>query len=594
MMTTSTPNGTASMNGSYVYVMQLEELRERGMDAVTVGSHTVALVLNEEKVYAVDNRCPHMGFPLDRGSVRNGILTCHWHHARFDLKTGGAFDLWADDTPTFPAEVRDGEIWVDVATHTERVAHARTRLEVGLERGLSLVIGKSAILMEERHLTRELIQTGVAFGCQYRQAGWGQGLTILGCMANLLPNLEAGDRSRALFHGLSAVAADTGGAPYRYRVHPLPDQVDDLDLLMAWFREFIEVRDFEGAERCLTSAIRGGADHVFLMDMMAAAALDHRYIDTGHPMDFTNKAFEVLDQIGWDNAELVLSSLVRNYAMAQRMEERHAWRHPIDLIELLQATFLELEDALAEGEEHRSSWQGDPELVPTILTADPAPMLAYLLEALRQGLPPEELAVHVCFAAAMRIAQFHTSNEIADWDTALHTFTFSNAVLQAYKRAPTVNILRGVFDSAMSIYLDRFLNIPAARIPTSQTTSVDTEESLQELGALLDHQYQVQQAGTLVAQYTGQDSDIRALRAHLGHYLLREDRDFHTIQCVEASFALHDELRTGYQAQDWLNPDITLIAATRYLAAHAPTMRSQGQTYSIALRLHRGERIFEG
>jgi hypothetical protein len=37
-----------------------------------------------------------------------------------------------------------------------------------------------------------------------------------------------------------------------------------------------------------------------------------------------------------------------------------------------------------------------------------------------------------------------------------------------------------------------------------------------------------------------------------------------------------------------------LIAAARYLAAHAPTARAQGQTYSIALRLHRGERIYEG
>ena len=37
------------------------------------------------RVFAVDNRCPHMGFPLDRGTVKDCILTCHWHHARFDL-----------------------------------------------------------------------------------------------------------------------------------------------------------------------------------------------------------------------------------------------------------------------------------------------------------------------------------------------------------------------------------------------------------------------------------------------------------------------------------------------------------------------------
>ena len=36
-----------------------------------------------------------------------------------------------------------------------------------------------------------------------------------------------------------------------------------------------------------------------------------------------------------------------------------------------------------------------------------------------------------------------------------------------------------------------------------------------------------------------------------------------------------------------------LIAAARYLAAHAPTVRAQGQTYQIAQRLHRGEQLYE-
>ena len=35
------------------------------------------------------------------------------------------------------------------------------------------------------------------------------------------------------------------------------------------------------------------------------------------------------------------------------------------------------------------------------------------------------------------------------------------------------------------------------------------------------------------------------------------------------------------------------IAAARYLAAHAPTARSQRQTYEIARRLHRGEKLYE-
>ncbi len=37
----------------------------------------------------------------------------------------------------------------------------------------------------------------------------------------------------------------------------------------------------------------------------------------------------------------------------------------------------------------------------------------------------------------------------------------------------------------------------------------------------------------------------------------------------------------------------TFVRAAQYLAAHSPTVPAQGQTYRIARRLHRGERLFE-
>ena len=77
---------------TFVRAATLAEVREAGWHVARVGGHTVALFAEGERVYAVDNRCPHMGFPLHRGSCSDGILTCHWHHARFDLASGGTFD----------------------------------------------------------------------------------------------------------------------------------------------------------------------------------------------------------------------------------------------------------------------------------------------------------------------------------------------------------------------------------------------------------------------------------------------------------------------------------------------------------------------
>lgn len=575
----------------FVQAASLGALRKSGYLTVQVEGHTVALFEHQGQVYGVDNRCPHMGFPLDKGSVNDGILTCYWHYARFDLATGGAFDQFADDVRAFPVEVRGDEIWVDVAPKVDARAHQRDRLRVGLERDIPLVIGKAVLtLLDNNGDPVEPFRTGLRFGAEYRQRGWGQGLTMLVCMMNLLPHLAAEERPRALYQGLAAVARDCAGSPPRFYVRPLPGEAADFTTLKRWFRRFIEVRDAEGAERCIVSAIRAGADHRQMADMLFSAVTDHRYIDVGHPLDFTNKAFEALDIAGWDLAEPVLTSLVMGYAGAARMEESNAWRHPIDLVGLLEETFATLPQALADAPAGRDSLPDRDALVDTLLNGEPPDTVAALVDALRAGSSMETLAGIVTYAAALRIARFHTSNEFGDWDTALHTFTFANAVHQGLRRAPSVELLRGVFDAAMSIYLDRFLNMPAARLPTPNGRA-NGQHALTGLASLLNQQQQVNQAGQAVAHHLYGGGDPAALRAHLGALLLREDRDFHTIQSVEAAFRQHERLQADNpQGAEAVN---VLVAAGRYLAAHAPTVRAQGQTYQIASRLHRGEAAAE-
>src|SRR5438128_10673633 len=86
-------------NGQFVRAGTLEEIKAKGCVVVSGADRPVAVFYHNGKVYAVDNRCPHLGFPLHRGTLHDGILTCHWHHARFDLTSGCTFDLWADDVP---------------------------------------------------------------------------------------------------------------------------------------------------------------------------------------------------------------------------------------------------------------------------------------------------------------------------------------------------------------------------------------------------------------------------------------------------------------------------------------------------------------
>ncbi len=561
----------------------LEELEARGRLVVGVEGHTICLLSEGGEVHAVDNRCPHMGFPLHRGSVADGILTCHWHHARFDLCTGGTFDQWADELRRFPVEVEDGEIYVDVTPRRDPVEHQRKRLQVGLERDIALVVAKAAIVLADADPSgADAFRAGLDFGVERRGGGWFRGLTTLTCLMNLVPRLNAEERAAALYHGLADVASDSAGEEPRFPLEPLPGAEVEPARLARWFRRFVEVRDAEGAERALVSAVRSGASQAELADMLFAAATDHRYLDGGHTLDFVNKALEALDTAGWERADAVLASLPAQLAFAERMEEANAWRNPVDLVALLEDTFERLPGALASP---RGSWDGRARLVETLLSDDPSEILEALLGALREGATEVELASAVSFAAATRIARFPTSNEFGDWDTALHTFTFANAVEQGLRRSASPELVRGVLDAAMSVYLDRFLNVPATRLPEPQ--GGEPETLLAGLRELLDRQQQVDEAGQLVASYLGAGGEAERLVAELGACLLREDRNFHTIQCVEAGVSQHELLNGTEEA------GLPLLAAARYLAAHASTARSQRQTYEIARRLHRGERIYE-
>ncbi len=580
----------------WVFAAGLNEVRERGCATAHTESHTLALFAYGERIYAVDNRCPHMGFPLKDGSVKDGILTCHWHHARFDLASGGTFDLWADDVRAFDIEIRGDEIWVDTALHNHADAHLHQRLRDGLERNIPLVIAKAVIgMMHQRpDDPAQAYRIGLDFGTRYRQSGWGQGLTMLTCMMNLLPHLNAEDRPRAMYHGLSAVARDTENMAPRFVVQPLPNATTDVPTLKRWLRPFIEVRDSEGAERCLVSAVRAGASQRDLADMLFAAVTDHRYINVGHPLDFTNKAFEALDRVGWEPAlaEQVLASLLPGYANASRMEESNAWRNPIDLIAILDDAFSQLSNTSAKTRTQLDE-PARQALTDTLLGDAPQASVDALLAALRAGVSEVELAGGVAYAAAVRIARFHTSNEFGDWDTALHTFTFANAVHQGLRRLHGdadfsighTDLLRGVFDAAMSLYLDRFLNVPAARIPVPNGKLPD---ALDKLPTLFDKQQQVDAAAEAIAGQLQNAANAPAVIAMLGKLLLREDRDFHTIQSVEAAVRQHGLLMSDPTAAAHV-----LIATSRYLAAHAPTMRAQGQTFNIAQRLAHGEKLFE-
>ncbi|MEC1067617.1 Rieske (2Fe-2S) protein [Priestia megaterium] len=581
-----------------IHVGELKTLKNDGAKVVKGGKHGIAVFLHEGKLHAVDNRCPHMGFPLHMGSLCDGILTCHWHHARFDVKSGGTLDPWADDVPTYPVEVKDGEVWVKPIPHNKvTVEKLQKRLREGLEQNLSLVIAKAVVgLVEAGISSNEIAKVGVEFGTKHRQSGWRSGLTILTAMTNILPKLDKTGQILALYQGLVHVARESSGMGTRFLLGALPvingTESQSVEQFAKWYQHCVEVRDAQGAERVLLTAMELGSTDVQLADMMMAAVTDHFYINTGHTLDFHNKAFEILEHIGEEYRPYVLTSLLPGISNMSRSEESHSWQSPVNLVKPLNEAFEKLEDTFKARKSIEIANFDENALVEKLLSDRPIETIQMMMQALECGVTPVRIAQLVSLAAAERIARFHTQNDFNDWITVLHTFTHAHAVHQSLRRSTTVELTRALFHGAMSVYLDRFLNMPAARKP-QPSEAIKTPQDPSELLEIMNKQQQVTEAARWVMTYLGEGGEKVPLFNILGHSLLREDAEFHSFQMYEAGVVEHDYWAEEESSLSERAQETMILAMTRYLAGHAPTAREMPHTVRIAMRLHEGEKLFE-
>jgi hypothetical protein len=270
-------------------------------------------------------------------------------------------------------------------------------------------------------------------------------------------------------------------------------------------------------------------------------------------------------------------------ADADRAEERSAWRQPIDVAELVEAASDDLPELLDAGAGER--WSEPDDFVDRLLGDDPHAVVGALTGAIEAGATGAQLASAVADAAARRVAQFGTANEFRDWNTVHHTYTYANAVCGLAGRTDAPELYRAVFDGAVSVYLDRFLNTPPIPLPDpdgDRDPDAVRDDLLETFEVEADET--VGRAGRHAAAYLASGGDPVRLKQALGEVLLREDAGFHPRQNVEAAFARYDAADDGH---------VHFVAAARYLAAHTPTRREGEQTFRIAERLHRGEAIHE-
>jgi nitrite reductase (NADH) small subunit len=99
---------------NWTKVAALSDIPTEGLGlAVKAEGLGVAIFRWDDKLYAIEDLCPHLGFPLSEGMMISGVVVCGWHGWRIRLEDG-ACGREKTCTKVFPCEVRDGDVYVKI------------------------------------------------------------------------------------------------------------------------------------------------------------------------------------------------------------------------------------------------------------------------------------------------------------------------------------------------------------------------------------------------------------------------------------------------------------------------------------------------
>lgn len=84
--------------------------------AFEIQGKKIAVFNVEGALYAIDDTCPHADAPLSEGEVQDGKVTCPWHAAEFDLKTGEVLCPPAvEGVNAYQVTEEDGKLFIELS-----------------------------------------------------------------------------------------------------------------------------------------------------------------------------------------------------------------------------------------------------------------------------------------------------------------------------------------------------------------------------------------------------------------------------------------------------------------------------------------------
>ncbi|MCG7507640.1 nitrite reductase small subunit NirD [Mesorhizobium retamae] len=89
----------------------LDDIPLRGARCVKTPNGRIGIFrTHDDRVFAIEDHCPHKGGPLSQGIVHGAAVTCPLHNWVFSLETGKALGADEGSVKTIPVRIEDGRI----------------------------------------------------------------------------------------------------------------------------------------------------------------------------------------------------------------------------------------------------------------------------------------------------------------------------------------------------------------------------------------------------------------------------------------------------------------------------------------------------
>ena len=199
------------------------------------------------------------------------------------------------------------------------VVRQRTRVSLrsGIERDYTGQVSRDVVrLLQASENPGELIWEAIAYGAPRAEFGWGHSVASATDCLSMVDLYEGDHRALPIVQGIAGIAESERDR----RVNILPRPSHEADATAAAFRDRRRGRGDRAGAGLLLAAIERGDDATDLRPWFTDVVSDH-LLSYGHGAIYTQKAFELLDMIGWDRAATVLPHLVPTLVYGTREDK---------------------------------------------------------------------------------------------------------------------------------------------------------------------------------------------------------------------------------------------------------------------------------